>query len=90
MKINWLVRFKNPIFWVQIVSAILLPILAYFGMTLENLSSWTILGDTLLKAVSSPYVLGTVLISIWGAVNDPTTHGIGDSNRAMTYIHPKK
>ena len=62
--INWKVRFKNPVFWVQIGSAILLPILAYFGLTVEDMDSWSTLGKTLLEAISNPYVVGLVIISI--------------------------
>lgn len=89
MKINWRVRFKNPIFWVQIISSLLLPVLAYFGMTLESLSSWEVLGDTLLKAVANPYVLGLAIVSVWNAINDPTTKGVYDSDKAMSYIEPR-
>lgn len=89
MKINWLIRFKNPIFWVQVGAAFLLPILAYFGLTLEQLSSWGMLGDTLIRAIANPYVVGTVLVSVWSAVNDPTTKGARDSERALAYKEPR-
>lgn len=88
--INWKVRFKNPVFWVQIGSAILLPILAYFGLTVEDMDSWSTLGKTLLEAISNPYVVGVVVISVWNAINDPTTSGVTDSAAAMTYKEPKK
>ena len=32
MKINWKVRIKNPLWWVQIAAALVLPMLAYFGL----------------------------------------------------------
>lgn len=32
MKINWKVRVKNPVFWVQVAVAIILPILAQLGL----------------------------------------------------------
>ncbi len=32
MKINWKVRIKNPLWWVQIAAALVLPVLAYFGL----------------------------------------------------------
>lgn len=41
---NIKVRFKNPIFIAQIVLAILTPILAYAGLTLQDLTSWQALG----------------------------------------------
>lgn len=86
--INWKVRMRNPLFWVQVFLAILMPILAYMGLAVEDLTSWAILGTTLLEAVKNPYVLGLVVVSVWNAVNDPTTEGVKDSNLAMTYIKP--
>lgn len=88
--INLKVRLKNPVFIVQIVLAILTPILAYAGLTASDLTSWRALGDLLLGAISNPYVLSLVVISVWNAVNDPTTAGITDSAKAMTYSKPKK
>lgn len=87
--INLKVRFKNPVFIAQLVMAILLPILTYFGLTVEDMNSWSILGKTLLDAISNPYVIGTVIVSVWNAINDPTTKGFNDSARAMTYTEPK-
>lgn len=89
MKLNLKVRARNPIFWVQIGLAILMPILAYLGITVEDLTTWAILGATLLEAIKNPYVLGLVIVSVWNAINDPTTKGISDSAQAMTYDKPK-
>ncbi|BBK61838.1 hypothetical protein A9CBEGH2_07780 [Amedibacterium intestinale] len=86
---NLKVRFKNPIFWAQIVLAILTPILAYAGLTAQDLTSWKALGDLLVGALSNPYVLGLVVVSVWNALNDPTTKGVGDSGQALTYTEPK-
>lgn len=88
--INLKVRFKNPVFIGQLVMAIILPILTYFGLTVQDLNSWSVLGKTLLEAISNPYVVATVIVSVWNAVNDPTTSGVTDSKTAMTYTKPKK
>lgn len=90
MKVNWKVRFKNPVFIAQIILAILTPILAYAGLTVQDITTWKSLGDLILGAVSNPYVLGLVAVSVWNALTDPTTAGFGDSNIAMTYDKPKK
>lgn len=87
---NWLVRFKNPVFWVQLVLAVFTPILAYAGLTAEDMTTWQALGNLILGALSNPYVLGLVVISVWNAVNDPTTAGLTDSENAKTYTEPKK
>lgn len=88
--INMKVRFRNPVFVAQLILAILTPILAYAGLTMHDLTSWEALGKLLLGAVSNPYVLGLVVVSVWNAINDPTTAGITDSERAMTYSYPHK
>ena len=36
--INWKVRFKNPVWWAQMVLAIFTPILAYAGLTAQDLT----------------------------------------------------
>lgn len=79
MKINWKVRFKNPLFIAQLGMSILVPILAYAGLTVQDLTTWKALGDLLLGAFSNPYVLGLVAISVYNAILDPTTRGLNDS-----------
>ena len=86
--INWKIRLKNPMFIAQLVLSVIMPILAYLGLTAENLSSWAKLGEILIKAVSSPYILGLVLVSLYNAITDPTTTGFTDSKRALTYDKP--
>lgn len=89
MKINWKVRIKNPVWWVQIGVSILTPILAYAGLTAADITTWGALGDLLLGAISNPYVLSLVAVSVWNACNDPTVAGLGDSSRALAYDKPK-
>lgn len=86
--INWKIRFKNPMFYVQILIAILTPILAYMGITAQDLASWSVLGNVLLEAVKNPYVLALVAASVYNAVVDPTSTGITDSARACKYDTP--
>ena len=86
--INWKVRIKNPVFWVQIAVAIVLPILAYLGLSWEDMTSWAALGGIFLEAVKNPVILASVIVSVWNAINDPTTKGLKDSDRAMTYDKP--
>lgn len=89
MKINWKVRVKNPVWWVQVLLAIIAPVLSYFGFTPESMTSWNIVWDTLLRAVQNPYVIGLCIISFVNTLNDPTTKGICDSNDALKYDKPK-
>ena len=87
--INWKVRIKNPVWWTQIALSIITPILTYAGLTAADLTTWAALGSLFLCAISNPYVLFTVLVSVWNAINDPTTAGITDSADALKYNKPK-
>ena len=87
-KINWKVRFSNPIFVFQILASIFLPILAYFGFEWKDMTSWPMVMNVLIDAVKNPVVLVTALLSFWNAVNDPTTKGLFDSTKAQAYIKP--
>ena len=86
--INWKVRFRNPLFWAEIVAAIMLPILAYLGLSWEDMTSWAALGGVFVEAVKNPVIVVSVIVSVWNAVNDPTTKGMADSARALTYDKP--
>lgn len=88
-KINWKVRFHNPVFIVQILVAFILPMLAYFGYRWEDMTSWGAILDMLVGAVKNPVVVVAVIASVWNAVNDPTTKGLFDSEQARAYIKPR-
>ena len=85
MKINWVVRLKNKSFWLAIIPAVLLLIQAVADVMGFQLD----FGDTSDKLISVVNAVFVVL-SILGIVADPTTDGIGDSTRAMTYTTPNK
>lgn len=86
---NLKVRFKNPVFIVQLVLSIFAPILAYAGITAQDITTWSKLGELIVGAISNPYVLSLVALSVWNTLNDPTTKGIGDSERAKEYDKPQ-
>ena len=88
MNINWRVRIKNPAFWVSIAIAIVTPILAYFGLTAQDMTSWGAIWDVIVQAVSNPYVILTVAVSVYNAIVDPTSTGVTDSSRALQYDVP--
>lgn len=85
---NLKVRIKNPVFWAQIALTVLSTLLAYFGLTGADLTSWGALGGMLWSAIQNPYVLFMVAVAVWNALNDPTTKGIADSTRAQGYDEP--
>jgi phi LC3 family holin len=86
--INWKIRFLNKTFLLQVLGSLFLPILAYQGMRMEDLTSWSSMGDLLIKTFTNPYLLGITLWSVFNAVTDPTVKGIGDSFRARSYVKP--
>jgi phi LC3 family holin len=52
------------------------------------MTSWAALGGIFLEAIKNPVILASVIVSVWNAINDPTTKGLSDSYRAMTYDKP--
>ena len=83
--INWKVRIKNKNFWIALIPAVIVLIqliASLFGYTLDLGE----LGNKLLAIVDAVFVL----LAILGIVNDPTTDGLGDSSRALTYTEPNK
>ena len=83
MMINWKVRILNKTFWITLVPALALLLqafLAVFNIRLE-------LGDTTDKLLVFINALFAVFVIV-GVVNDPTTRGVSDSTRAMTYDRP--
>lgn len=81
--INWKIRAKNKMFWLALVPAFLLLIQAVaqvFNISLD----FTNLNKDLLNVVNALFVVLTIL----GVVADPTTEGVQDSTRALTYTQP--
>lgn len=89
-KINWKVRVKNPYFWIQIVAAIFATILGYAGISGSELTTWSKVFELVAMALSNPYCLFLIAVSVWNAINDPTTIGYTDSEQALTYKKPKE
>lgn len=83
MKINWKVRIKNKVFWTTLIPAVALlvqAVAAIFGFTIDL----TQLSGKIIAAVDALFGV----LAIMGLVNDPTTEGFGDSQRAMGYDEP--
>ena len=86
MKINFPVRFKNPWFWVGICGTILTAM----GVSPEMFTSWGAVWEAVVNMVGNPYMLVSVVLAVLGVFVDPTTSGISDSKRAMSYKSPVK
>lgn len=83
MRINWEVRVKNKLFWLAIIPAVLLVVKAVanaVGIQIE-------VADMSAKLVAVVEAVFAVL-ALLGVVNDPTTKGTSDSDRAMQYDSP--
>lgn len=81
--INVIVRIKNRTFWLALIPAILLLIqvvAAPFGYQWDFVA----LNRQLADIVNALFAV----LAIVGVVVDPTTKGISDSARAMTYDKP--
>ena len=90
MKMNLKVRFNNPVFWAQIAIAILVPMLTAVGLEWSDMTTWAALGDVIWRAIQNPVTVFAVIASVYNAMIDPTTRGLGDSERALTYTKPNK
>lgn len=83
LKINFLARAKNKLFWMTLIPALFLfvqMVAAIFGFNFD-------LSELQGRVVAAVDALFAVLV-ILGVVVDPTTEGLGDSARAMTYTEP--
>lgn len=81
--INWKIRLMNKQFWLSLIPALALTaqaIAAVFGWEIDLT---TVVGR-LLTVVNTVFALLVVL----GIVVDPTTEGVGDSERALSYTEP--
>jgi len=87
-QINWKVRIKNPQFWISVALSLGTPLFAYYGISGAELTTWGSVWSLATDAVSNPYVLTLMGASLYGSLNDPTTKGFSDSQRAMSYHKP--
>lgn len=86
MKINIPVRFKNPWFWVGLCGTVLTAM----GVSPEMFTSWGAVLEAVVNMVGNPYMLVSVVLAVLGVFVDPTTSGISDSKRALSYKSPVK
>ena len=81
MKLNWKVRFKNKVWLGSFLSLIVgfaYSMLALFDVFPEETES------RVLQLVNQVLTF----LGLIGVIVDPTTAGIGDSDRAMSYAEP--
>ena len=83
MKLNWRVRFRNKTWLTMFISLIV-------GFVFNMLKLFDVVPSFSENLVMN--IAGQVLtfLGLIGVIVDPTTAGIEDSNRAMTYEEPWK
>jgi phi LC3 family holin len=79
MKINWRERLKNKTFVLSLSGLVIAFVYQALGLCFD-----------FIPKVSEAEVAGLVglfinMLALLGVIVDPTTHGINDSNRALTY-----
>ena len=84
MKINWSIRLKNKAFWTMLVPAVILLVQAVASVFGFNLDLGDI-GNKIVAVIEAAFIV----LGILGIVNDPTTKGMSDSERALTYTELK-
>ena len=87
---NWKIRIKNPVFWVQVLLGAFATALAYAGLTAADMTTWVGVWQIIKATAANPYCLFLIACNVCSAFNDPTTAGIGDSERALEYTKPNK
>ena len=83
MQINWKVRFKQKVFLTSFIS--LIVSFVYSMLALFDVFP-AITKNQVLEFVNQ----GLALLGLLGIIVDPTTAGISDSERAMSYEEPYK
>lgn len=86
MKLNLPVRMQNVWFWVGLGGIILTAM----DVSPEMFTNWAMVWQEVVDLFSNPFQLGCVIFAVLGVFVDPTTAGIGDSTRALSYTKPNK
>ncbi len=81
MKLNWKVRFKNKIWLGSFLSLII-------GFTYSLLALFDVFPQVTESLVLQLLNQVLTFLGLIGVIVDPTTAGLGDSDRAMGYEEP--
>ena len=78
MKINWKVRFKNPTWLTMFISLIV-------GFVFNILRMFDIVPSITENQIMDVISQVLTFLGLIGVLVDPTTVGVGDSSRALSY-----
>lgn len=87
-KINFSIRIKNPAFLYMLGAYVASYIYAYYGITGEELTSWSAVYELGVKVIKNPAILVPLIVGIVGHFVDFTTKGIYDTERVLEYKKP--
>lgn len=77
-KINLKERFKNPIFIINLLASIGFTIITYLDINYSDITTYAKLFAVTFDTFKNPYLLGLILVNIWGVIYNPATKGLGD------------
>jgi len=81
MKLNWKVRFKNKVWLGSFLSLIV-------GFVYSMLALFDVFPEVTQSLVLQLMNQVLTFLGLIGVIVDPTTAGVGDSDRAMSYTEP--
>ena len=84
--VNIPVRLKNPWFWVGVVSIMVTAL----GIDPATMTTWGAVLDAAAAVLHNPVQLVTAVLAVLAVFVDPTTAGLSDSARALSYKAPSK
>ena len=82
MKLNWKVRFKNKVWLGSFCSLVI-------GFVYSMLALFDVFPEVTQSLVLQLMNQALTFLGLIGVIVDPTTAGIGDSERAMGYEEPR-
>ena len=83
MKVNWKVRFKNKTWLAMFISLIV----GFIFNLLKMFDVVPVITENQVMGIASQVL---TVLGLFGVIVDPTTEGINDSERAMSYEEPWK
>ena len=78
MKINWKARFKNKAFVIAFVTLVI-------SFVYQTLGIFDVVPSISEDALVNMFTMLVNILAFVGVIVDPTTDGVNDSDRAMTY-----
>lgn len=82
-QINWTIRKQNPMFYIQLILSVFVPVLAYLGINWSDVTTWGTFFQVIISAISNPYCLSIVAVSLFNTIVDTSSPGMSDSKHVL-------